>query len=103
MNLTDVYAVKNCDGDFPLAGVDPNSDSLTEEMCAEDEISSIAGFEGIVGQSSALREVLQQVEMVNCSQEYSDDVLLTFWGSLINALPHLGHLRGSRVHRPQSC
>jgi formate hydrogenlyase transcriptional activator len=47
-----------------LADVDPNSNSLTEEMSAEDEMSSIAGFEGIVGQSSALREVLQQVEMV---------------------------------------
>jgi formate hydrogenlyase transcriptional activator len=34
------------------------------DVCAEDEMSSIAGFEGIVGQSSALREVLQQVEMV---------------------------------------
>ena len=64
MNLTDVSPVENYDGDFPLAGVDLNSNSLTEEMCAEDEMSSIAGFEGIVGQSSALREVLQQVEMV---------------------------------------
>ncbi len=64
MNLTDVSPVENYDGDFPWAGVDPNSDSLTEEMCAEDEMSSIAGFEGIVGQSSALREVLRQVEMV---------------------------------------
>jgi formate hydrogenlyase transcriptional activator len=64
MNLTDVSPVENYDGDFPLAGVDPNSNSLTEEMCAKDEMSSIAGFEGIVGQSSALREVLQQVEMV---------------------------------------
>src|ERR1700683_2079698 len=33
-------------------------------MCAEDEMNSIAAFQGIVGQSSALREVLQQVEMV---------------------------------------
>ncbi len=56
--------VGNYDADFPLAGVDPNRNSLTEEMCAQDEMSSIAGFEGIVGQSSALREVLQQVEMV---------------------------------------
>jgi formate hydrogenlyase transcriptional activator len=64
MNLTDVSPVENYDGDFPLAGVDPNSNSLTKEMCAEDEMSSRAGFEGIVGQSSALREVLQQVEMV---------------------------------------
>jgi formate hydrogenlyase transcriptional activator len=64
MNLTDVFPVENYDGDFPLAGIDPNSNSLTEAMCAADEMSSIAGFERIVGQSSALREVLQQVEMV---------------------------------------
>jgi formate hydrogenlyase transcriptional activator len=64
MSLTDAPALENYDRDFPLADVDPNSNSLTEEMSAEDEMSSIAGFEGIVGQSSALREVLQQVEMV---------------------------------------
>jgi formate hydrogenlyase transcriptional activator len=64
MNLTDVYPVENYDGDFPLAGINPSSNSLTEVMCAEDEMNSIAGFQGIVGQSSALREVLQQVEMV---------------------------------------
>jgi formate hydrogenlyase transcriptional activator len=64
MNLTDVSPVENYDKDFPLAGIDPNSNSLTEVKCAEDEMSSIAGFEGIVGQSSALRQVLQQVGMV---------------------------------------
>src|SRR6202162_5481743 len=56
--------LKTTTRDFPLAGIDPNSNSLTEVKCAEDEMSSIAGVEGIVGQSSALREVLQQVEMV---------------------------------------
>src|SRR5689334_20715002 len=64
MNLSDVFPVENCDGDFPLARVVPNSNRLTEEICAEDEASSISGFEGIVGQSSALRAVLRQVEMV---------------------------------------
>jgi formate hydrogenlyase transcriptional activator len=64
MNLTDVSPVENCDSDFPLASVVPNGNGSTEEMSAEDEMSSIAGFEGIVGQSSALRDVLQQVEMV---------------------------------------
>ena len=64
MNLTDVSPVENYDGDFPLAVTNPSSNSLTEVMCAEDEMNSIAGFQGIVGQSSALREVLQLVEMV---------------------------------------
>ena len=64
MSWTDASLLEHCEGDFPLAGVDPNNNSLTEGMCAEDEMSSILGFEGIVGQSSALREVLEQVEMV---------------------------------------
>lgn len=64
MNFTNVSLVENYDGDSPLVAVDPNSNSLTEEMCTEDEMSSIPGFEGIVGKSSALREVLHQVEMV---------------------------------------
>jgi formate hydrogenlyase transcriptional activator len=64
MNLTDVSPIENYDGDFPLAGINPSSNSLTEVMCAEDEMNSIARCQGIVGQSSALREVLQQVEMV---------------------------------------
>jgi formate hydrogenlyase transcriptional activator len=64
MNLTDVSPVENYDGDFPLAGVVPSSVSRNEELYAEDEIGPIAGFAGIVGQSAALREVLQQVEMV---------------------------------------
>ena len=64
MNLTDVSPVENYDGDFPLAGINPSSNRLTEEVWAEDEMNSIAGCQGMVGQSSALREVLQQVEMV---------------------------------------
>jgi formate hydrogenlyase transcriptional activator len=64
MNLFDVSPVENYDGDFPLAGVVPSSVSRNEELYAEDEIGPIAGFAGIVGQSAALREVLQQVEMV---------------------------------------
>jgi formate hydrogenlyase transcriptional activator len=64
MNLSDVFPVENCDGDFPLARVVPNSNHLAEEICADDETSSISGFDGIVGQSSALRAVLRQVEMV---------------------------------------
>src|SRR5579863_6591552 len=64
MNLTDVSPVENCNGELPLAGVVLNSNSLTEQTYAVDKMNSIAGFEGIVGQSPALQEVLQQVEMV---------------------------------------
>ena len=64
MNFTDVPAIENREEDFPLADVVPGNDTMNMDMSAEDQINSIAGFVGIVGQSSALREVLQQVEMV---------------------------------------
>jgi formate hydrogenlyase transcriptional activator len=98
MNLTHTFPVENCDGDFPLAGVDPNSDSLTEEMCAEDEMSSIAGFEGIVGRSSALREVLQQVEMVAPTD--STVLLLGETGTGKELIARAIHDRSFRKNRP---
>ena len=58
MNLTHVDSIEERNADFPFA------DRLNETMCEDVEINPIAGFTGIVGQSSALREVLQQVEMV---------------------------------------
>jgi formate hydrogenlyase transcriptional activator len=64
MNFTDVAAIENRDGDFPLTGVVPSNDTMNADKSAEDQINPIAGFTGIVGQSSALREVLQHVEMV---------------------------------------
>ncbi len=61
MNFTDVAAIENRDGDFPFTGVVPSNDTMNADTYAEDQINPIAGFAGIVGQSSALREVLQQV------------------------------------------
>ncbi len=98
MNLTDVSPVETYGGDLPLAGVDPNSDSLTEEMCAEDEMSSVAGFEGIVGQSSALREVLQQVEMVAPTD--STVLLLGETGTGKELIARAIHDRSFRKNRP---
>ena len=64
MNFIDVAAVENRDGGVPFTDVVPNNDTMNADMYAEDQVNPIAGFAGIVGQSSALREVLQQVEMV---------------------------------------
>ena len=64
MNLIDVTAIESRDGDLPLVAVLQTSDSMLPEMLAGDETNSIAGFAGMVGHSKALREVLQQVEMV---------------------------------------
>ena len=63
MNLTDVAAEKR-DADVLFAGAVPTSDKENAIFDAENEVNPIVGFAGIVGQSSALREVLQQVEMV---------------------------------------
>jgi formate hydrogenlyase transcriptional activator len=41
--------------------------SVNQEFCVEEDIRSRANFAGIVGQSSALRQVLQLVEMVAAS------------------------------------
>ena len=64
MKLTDFAATENRGGDFPFPGVVPGDDAMNADMYAEEPINPIAGFAGIVGQSSALREVLEQVEMV---------------------------------------
>ena len=40
---------------------------MNQEFCIEEDIRSEANFAGIVGQSSALRQVLQLVEMVAAS------------------------------------
>jgi formate hydrogenlyase transcriptional activator len=64
MNFSEVGAIENRDEDFPFTGVVTSNGTMNAEMSAEDQINPIGGFAGIVGQSSALRKVLQQVEMV---------------------------------------
>ncbi len=63
MNMTYVSVLENREEDVQFAPVVPNGISADEQIYADDE-TSVAGFAGIVGQSAALREVLQQVEMV---------------------------------------
>jgi formate hydrogenlyase transcriptional activator len=64
MNLTHVSGLEMRDRDFPVASVLTSGVDMQEEIYAEDEFRAVAGFAGIVGQSPALREVLEQVEMV---------------------------------------
>ena len=64
MNCINASLIEKHRGDFSLPAVVANSESLNDELCGEDEMNPIADFAGIVGQSSALQEVLQQVEMV---------------------------------------
>jgi formate hydrogenlyase transcriptional activator len=66
VNLSHVSDRENRDGDYQLAGAVPDVAGLDEDegTYEADELSPMPGFAGIVGQSPALREVLQQVEMV---------------------------------------
>jgi len=65
MSLFDVCSVEDRNVDVEFAAFAPSGLDTEEEIYAEDdEISPVDGFAGIVGQSAALREVLQQVEMV---------------------------------------
>jgi len=63
MNLTHVSSLDRSE-DFPV-GVVPDSVFMNEDRVnGDDDLTPLAGFPGIVGQSAVLREVLRQVEMV---------------------------------------
>ncbi len=64
MNLTHISDYENRDGDNQRVAVVSSGVGLDEEIYGEDELSPVAGFAGIVGQSPALLEALRQVEMV---------------------------------------
>jgi formate hydrogenlyase transcriptional activator len=62
MNLTDVLDRDKCHGNSRFAS--DTSHNTNTELCLEEEVNPEAGFAGIVGQSPALREVLDLVNMV---------------------------------------
>jgi formate hydrogenlyase transcriptional activator len=62
MSVIRVSAPESQDEDEQFANA--ASGSARNDLCLEDEIRREASFRGIVGQSAALREVLQQVELV---------------------------------------
>ena len=97
MNLTHVSGPESRDGDFPVAGVVTNGGNLNEEIYAQDKIT-VAGFPGIVGQSAALREVLQQVDMVAPTD--STVLLLGETGTGKELIARAIHARSFRKNRP---
>jgi formate hydrogenlyase transcriptional activator len=64
MHSTNVAALETCEGDVQFAGVVAGGVDMNEETYLDDGVSPIAGFSGIVGQSAALREVFDHVELV---------------------------------------
>ena len=97
MNLCPAYAIESRDEDFLFQAAVPSSDGLNEETYVHDEFSSVAEFAGIVGRSSALREVLQQVEMV--ARTDSTVLLMGETGTGKELIARAIHERSRRKHR----
>jgi formate hydrogenlyase transcriptional activator len=98
MNFTDIATTENLDKDFSFTGVVPSVGRVSAEIFADDEINCVAGFAGIVGQSAALREVLQQVEMVAPTD--STVLLLGETGTGKELIARAIHERSFRKNRP---
>lgn len=97
MNVTNI-------SDFAMQGVGRSrfavdqSNSVDRDVSSDEEIRPVAGFTGIVGQSPALREVLQLVEMVASSD--SIVLLLGETGTGKELIAHAIHNRSRRRDRP---
>jgi formate hydrogenlyase transcriptional activator len=80
------------------AAARPVTSDVKDELFQEEEIRSDAGFEGIVGQSAALREILEQVETVaTCDATV---LLLGETGTGKELVARALHLRSCRKARP---
>jgi len=64
MNSTNVGALEDYEGEVRFASVLAGSVDMNDGIDLDEEVSVADGFPGIVGHSAALREVLQQVELV---------------------------------------
>jgi len=95
MHLTDISDLDIRDERF--ASVPTSALSMNQNLCVE-ESHPEAGFAGIVGQSAALREVLQLVEMV--ADTDSTVLLLGETGTVKELIAHAIHDRSRRRNRP---
>jgi formate hydrogenlyase transcriptional activator len=78
-------------------GLAPLSSSLNEHLDLDEELCSEAGFEGIVGQSAALRQALQLVKTVAPSD--SNVLLLGETGTGKELVARAIHNRSRRKER----
>jgi len=95
MNLTDISDLDTRVGEF--AEIAPSTLSMNQDLDFEQTNSVEAGFAGIVGQSAALREVLQLVEMV--AETDSTVLLLGETGTGKELIAHAIHDRSRRKNR----
>ena len=84
--------------ELDTAAAPPVSSGMKDEFSLEEESRSGADFEGIVGQSAALREVLEQVETVATSD--ATVLLLGETGTGKELIARALHLRSHRKARP---
>ncbi len=97
MNLTDVSDLDFRDGNSQFASIAASSLSMNKKPYLEEEGRSEAGFPGIVGQSRALQEVLQLVEMVATTD--STVLLLGETGTGKELIARAVHDRSHRKNR----
>jgi formate hydrogenlyase transcriptional activator len=95
MNLTDVSGPNTREGNLRFAGC--GSTSANDERDLDEKKPSQGGFGGIVGQSPALREALQLVEMVAPSD--ATVLLLGETGTGKELIAHAIHNRSRRKDR----
>ncbi|HKM81224.1 MAG TPA: sigma 54-interacting transcriptional regulator [Candidatus Acidoferrum sp.] len=96
MNLGNVLDSDGCDRNLRFAPA--AFCSVDEELSSEQGAPSKAGFEGIVGQSAALQEVLQLADMVAATD--STVLLLGETGTGKDLIAHAIHNRSQRENRP---
>jgi formate hydrogenlyase transcriptional activator len=97
MNLTDISDLDFRDDNSQFASVAASSLSMNKKPYLEEEGRSEAGFPGIVGQSRALQEVLQLVEMVATTD--STVLLLGETGTGKELIARAVHDRSHRKNR----
>jgi formate hydrogenlyase transcriptional activator len=96
VNLTHISDLETRNGDDQFTGVVANRAGTNEEIHEQEE-SSVNSFPGIVGRSAALRDVLQQVEMVAPTD--STVLLLGETGTGKELIARAIHDRSSRKNR----
>ena len=94
--MSEVWSLEDRNGN-EFAGVVRSNGGTVGEIYAENEINPVDRFAGIVGQSAALREVLQQVEMVAPAD--STVLLLGETGTGKELIARAIHDRSSRKNR----
>jgi formate hydrogenlyase transcriptional activator len=97
VNSNEISSFEQLNGDLRFASYASSPATWDGSLAVEAEIPPVPGFAGIVGQSPALREVLQQVEMVAATN--STVLLLGETGTGKELIAQAIHERSRRKNR----